>query len=110
MSQHMKALKRANEIRSARAELKREVLAGELAVAEVIRPSNAIPSCAESMTVGELLQAQKRWGAVRARKFLARLDIRETRMLRDLTLRQRRNLAEALDALSAKASPEAVAA
>ena len=106
MSQHMEALQRGNEIRLGRAELKREVRAGERTVVEVLAPENPIPRCAESMTIAELLQAQRRWGPGRSRKLLRRLELRETRELRDLTCRQRTKLVEAL---AQKSSPEPVA-
>ena len=48
------------------------------------------------MTIGELLRAQQRWGRTRTRKFLAGLALLENRTLGKLTLRQRNQLAGAL--------------
>ena len=65
--QHMQALQRANEVRLARAELKRNVGVGASSVAEVIL---ICPWEAASMTIAELLTSQRRWGTSRASKFL----------------------------------------
>jgi hypothetical protein len=65
--QHMQALARANEVRFARAELKRRIAAGTVLVGEVIL---TCPWEAASMTIGELLVSQPRWGTARCRKLL----------------------------------------
>lgn len=103
--QHMAALDRANEVRLARAELKRSIKAGATTAAEVIEPGGRIPDCARSMTIGELLGSQERWGRVRVRKFLVRLEISESRAVGNLTSRQRRVLAEALARVAAGLRP-----
>lgn len=92
--QHMQALMRANQVRLARAELKRRVSDGDVTAAQVIR---APGFAAESMTVAELLVSQHRWGATRCRKFLAEIGMPETKTLGSFTDRQRRALAEILD-------------
>lgn len=84
--QHMQALAHANKVRLARASLKRAVAAGEVDAAEIVR---ICPWEAESMTVGELLRAQRRWGRTRTRKFLTALTLNENRRLDQLTQRQR---------------------
>src|ERR1700691_3935723 len=66
--QYMRALERANQVRLARAELKRRVAMGEIEVAAVILEC---PWEAESMAVADLLMSQRRWGQTRCRKFLA---------------------------------------
>src|SRR3954469_20973155 len=66
--QHMRALARANRVRLARAELKRQVAEGEVSVAEVVL---SVPFEAESMAIGDLLLSQRRWGQTRCRRFLA---------------------------------------
>lgn len=93
LPQHMVALERANQIRLARAELKRRIRAGRVTVPMVL---HSTPRCALTMTVIDLLTAQQRWGDVRARKLLARLAIPERRVLGNLTLRQRRLLIDEL--------------
>ncbi len=89
--QHMQALERANEVRLARAELKRQVADGEVSAAEVIL---SCPGEAGSMTLAELLRSQHRWGVARCRKFLAGTGISENKALGSLTERQRQVLAK----------------
>jgi hypothetical protein len=60
--QHLRALEHANRVRLARAELKRQVAAGETSAGEVVRDC---PWYAESMSVSELLMSQRRWGSRR---------------------------------------------
>ena len=60
--QHMQALQRANEVRLARAALKRRISDGAITVDEVILTS---PWEAASMTIAELLTSQRRWGSTR---------------------------------------------
>ena len=93
--QHMRALAEANRVRLARAALKREIDAGHVDAAEVVREC---PWEVETMTVGELLRSQRRWGRTRSRKFLSSLALSENREIGRLTLRQRSVLAEELDA------------
>jgi hypothetical protein len=93
--QHMQALQRANEVRLARAELKRRVMDGEMSAAEVILGS---PWEADTMAVAELLMSQHRWGHTRARRFLATVPMTETKTIGSMTDRQRASLAELLTA------------
>lgn len=102
-AQHMQALARANRVRLARAELKRQVADGELTASEVI---TACPWEAESMAVADLLASQRRWGRTRCRKFLASIPMSETKTIGSMTERQRRTLAALLEA---KAAPADVA-
>ena len=95
MPQHMQALAHANRVRLARAALKRSVADGEVDAAEVV---HACPWEAETMTVGELLRSQRRWGRTRTRKFLFSLALNENREIGRLTQRQRRMLVEELRA------------
>ena len=91
--QRMRALERANAVRLARAELKRQIAHGHRSAAEVILE---LPSEAKSWSVGELLMSQRRWGSNRTRKLLCGLQISENRHLGMLTERQRRVLATQL--------------
>ena len=99
MPQHMQALAHANRVRLARAALKRAVESQQVEVAEVIR---TCPWEVETMTVGELLRSQRRWGRARARKFLLSLALNENRELGRLTARQRGVLAAELDAKASR--------
>jgi hypothetical protein len=90
----MTALAHANRVRLARAELKRKVASGGTDASEVVR---ACPWEAETMSVGELLRSQRRWGRTRSRKFLGLLALNENRQLGRLTERQRIALAAELE-------------
>jgi hypothetical protein len=92
--QRLRALERANEIRLARAGLKRRIAVGEISAAEVIL---GCPDEATSWSVAELLMSQRRWGSSRCRKFLLHNQIGETKPIGTLTDRQRRLLATALE-------------
>lgn len=93
--QRLRALERANEVRLARASLKRRIALGDVSAAEVLL---TCPTEASSWQIGDLLMSQRRWGTTRCRKFLSRNHIVETKPIGKLTERQRRVLAEALDA------------
>jgi hypothetical protein len=88
--QYMRALERANEVRLARAELKRRVAMGELDVATVILEC---PWEARSMAVVDLLMSQRRWGQARCRKLLAQIPMSEKKTIGTMTDRQRHTLA-----------------
>jgi hypothetical protein len=92
-TQHLRALERANEVRLARADLKRRVADGELQVGEVILRS---PWEAQSMAIADLLTSQRRWGRTRARRFLAGIPMSETKTIGSMTERQRLRLVEQL--------------
>jgi hypothetical protein len=91
--QHMCALERANEVRLARAELKRSVAFGKIDVAEVIV---YCPWEAHSMAVADLLMSQRRWGLTRCRRLLAQLPMSEKKTVGSMTDRQRHELAAML--------------
>lgn len=99
--QHLRALARANEVRLARAELKRRVLEGELTVGEVVLDA---PWEAETMTVADLLISQKRWGRTRCRKLLQTVPMSETKTVGAMTERQREAVASALGRQAADSS------
>lgn len=92
--QHLQALARANEVRLARAALKRQIAESRTTAAAVILQS---PWEAASMTVADVLMSQRRWGATRCRKFLLGIGIAETRTVGRLTERQRAILAARLE-------------
>ncbi len=91
--QHLRALARANEVRLARADLKRRVADGEMCAAEVILDA---PWEAETMTVADLLMSQHRWGLTRCRKFLQGVPMSENKTIGTMTDRQRKALADML--------------
>jgi hypothetical protein len=96
--QHLRALARANEVRLARAELKRQVAEGEISAAHVILEC---PWEAASMTVSDLLTSQRRWGSTRCRKLLQSIPMSENKTVGSMTERQRNALATLLDGLPA---------
>jgi len=102
--QHLQALSRANQVRLARAQLKRRVACGAITVSDVILES---PWEAESMTVADLLMSQRRWGLTRCRKVLAQIPVSETKTIGSLTDRQRRALAAVLVPTGATERPVA---
>ncbi len=91
--QHLRALEQANEVRLARAELKRRVAEGELSVVEVVL---SCPRHAHSMSIGSLLTSQKRWGRARCHRILVPIGVAENKPVGALTERQRMALADAL--------------
>lgn len=93
--QHLRALEHANRVRLARAALKRQIAAGEVAVPDVVLDS---PWEARSMELSELLMSQKRWGRERCRRLLLALGIPENKKVGTLTERQRTALAAMLAA------------
>ena len=88
--QYMQALARANEVRLARAGLKRRVGTGEITVAEVLLGTYWE---AENMTISDLLMSQRRWGHTRCRKLLMQVPVSENKTVGSMTERQRRALA-----------------
>jgi len=90
----------------ARAALKRSVAAGDRDAAEVVLEC---PWEAESMSVSELLSAQRRWGRTRSRKLLQHIGMSENKEVGALVQRQRMLLAAALRAKGSEL-PESPAA
>jgi hypothetical protein len=97
--QYMRALERANEVRLARAELKRRIAIGEIGVADVILDC---PWEARSMPVAGLLMSQHRWGEARCRRFLAQIPMSEQKTIESMTERQRHTLVELLRIVSSR--------
>jgi hypothetical protein len=103
----MHALERANQVRLARAALKRRVAIGEIEAADVILDS---PWETQSMAVADLLMSQRRWGQTRSRKLLCQIPMSDTKTIGSMTERQRRVLARGLgptpvSALSTRQAP-----
>ena len=92
-SRALVALRRANAVREARAELKAAVAAGEVTVAALL---DYPPSSIETLAIGDLLCWQPRWGSARTGQLLRRAGIGELREVGRLTERQRLLLVELL--------------
>jgi hypothetical protein len=92
-AQYLRALNRANEVRLARAELKRQVADCRISAAEVIlRCSPEI----QRMTVADLLVSQRRWGPTRCRRLLIEIPLPENKTVGSMTERQRHALVAVL--------------
>jgi hypothetical protein len=91
--QHLQALERANQVRLARADLKRSVACGAMTAAEIVL---ACPPEAEGMAICDLLMSQRRWGRTRCRNFLATIPLSESKRIGSMTDRQRQACAAML--------------
>src|SRR2546423_14089492 len=91
--QHLMARQRANEVRLARAELKRRICSLDLSAAQVVLEC---PWEADSMEISDILMSQRRWGRARGRRLLLSLGMPENKQLGTLTQRQRFELAAVL--------------
>jgi hypothetical protein len=94
-SQHLRALERANRVRLARAELKRQIASSEVSASQVILEC---PWEAASMSISDLLMCQRRWGRARCRRLLMSLSVPENKQIGTLTDRQRGALSAMLSA------------
>ena len=94
-SQRMQALQRANEVRIARADLKRQVGRGETSVVEAIL--SGAPEI-QNMAVIELLLSQRSWGRARCYGLLMAIPLSENKPIGTMTDRQQRVLVAALRA------------
>src|SRR4051812_6584674 len=93
--QHLRALERANRVRLARAELKRQIASSVVSASQVILEC---PWEAASMSISDLLMCQRRWGRARCRRLLVSLGVPENKQIGTLTQRQRLALASVLGA------------
>ena len=91
-TQSLEALALANEVRSGRARLKREVASGESLRAIIDAP----PKCCERVTIGEVVTWPHRWGKTRGSRVLVLAGVSPTRKLGNLTDRERGSLVEQL--------------
>ena len=89
----MDALRRANEIRSQRAELKKRLKSGELAVYDLIDDP---PDYVLTATVFDMIVAAPKYGKVKATRLLNQCRISQGKTLGGLSERQRGELVELL--------------
>jgi hypothetical protein len=106
VSQSMRALERANDVRVARAQLKRKLCGGEVRTADVVLHP---PREAETMSVFDLLRCQRQWGRSRTHRFLGPFQISEIKTVGSLTDRQRIAVAASLSMQKAGAGGEPAA-
>ena len=84
------ALKKAAEARQARAELKRKLKSGSVALKDILNRSE--DPIVGRMKVGNLLESLPGVGKARATKKMKELDISPTRRVQGLGANQRQNL------------------
>lgn len=85
------ALQRANHVRLARAQIKRDVAVGKLDVRDLLEDP---PAECLNMKATDLLEALPRWGEKRAGCAVRQVGASEARTLGRLTPRQRAEIAE----------------
>jgi len=100
-AQYMDALDRANAVRLARAQVKREVNLGERDITEVILNP---PTGCHTMPIIDLLMAQRRWGKGRVNKLLSSIPMPEKKPIGSLTERQRNTLVSYLTSHDTRSS------
>ena len=93
VKQNMKALKLANSLRVGQRALLRDVRAGKVRVADILREP---PLHAQGLPISELLGAQVRWGRVKVGGFLMERRIPESRLVSEMPESQREAVARAL--------------
>jgi hypothetical protein len=89
LAQRLDALKGANVIRCTRAQMKKDIEAGRVSAADVLRE---VPSHAESMKVFDLLLVVPKVGRVKANKILRAHVISPSKTVAGLSERQREML------------------
>jgi hypothetical protein len=85
-AQWLSALDRANDVRSRRALVKRELGAGTLRIVDLLADP---PGCVDTAKVRQLLLALPGFGPVKVRRLLAQCGIAEAKTVAGLTDRQR---------------------
>jgi hypothetical protein len=94
MDQRMDALRRANEVRALRAQLKRDLKAGRVSIAALLLDP---PRFLETAKVFDLLLALPRHGRVKATKLLQNSRVSPSTTFGGLSERQRTELAGHFD-------------
>ncbi len=89
LDQRMEALKRANEIRTARAQLKRDLKAGRRSIHDLLLTP---PEYVETAKVFDMLLAVPKYGRVKVNKILGQCKISPSKTVGGLSERQRREL------------------
>lgn len=93
LDQRMEALKRANEIRSRRAQLKRDLKSGSAHISAIIENP---PEYVLTAKVFDMLMAVPKYGKVKATRFLNHCRISQGKTIGGLSDRQRRELVQLL--------------
>lgn len=93
LAQRMKALKHANEIRTSRAQLKRDLKAGRRSIHNLLL---APPDDVETMKLFDLLLAVPKYGRVKTNKILQVCRISPSKTVGGLSQRQRSEIVSML--------------
>jgi hypothetical protein len=94
LDQRMDALRRANEIRSLRAQLKRDLKSGSISISQIISDP---PEFVLTAKVFDMLVAVPKYGKVKASRFLSTCRISQGKTIGGLSERQRGELLEVLN-------------
>ena len=89
LDQRMDALRRANEIRVRRAQLKRDLKNGNAQIEQILRHP---PAYVETAKVFDMLMAVPKFGRVKAARFLNQCRISQSKTVGGLSERQRGEL------------------
>lgn len=89
LDQRMEALKRANDIRVRRAQLKKDLKDGSVQIEQVLRQP---PPYVETAKVFDILMAVPKFGRVKAAKLLNQCRISQSKTVGGLSERQRGEL------------------
>ena len=95
LDQRMDALKRANDIRTARAQLKRDLKAGRASIHALLDDP---PEYVLTAKVFDMLLAVPKYGRVKANRVLQQCRVSPAKTVGGLSERQRRELIERLQA------------
>ena len=89
LDQRMEALKRANDIRVRRAQLKKDLKDGRVNIESIL---HAPPEYVETAKVFDILMAVPKFGRVKAARFLNQCRISQSKTVGGLSERQRAEL------------------
>lgn len=89
LAQRMDALKRANDIRTRRAQLKRDLKAGRVSIQKLLLD---VPEYVETAKVFDLLLAVPKYGRVKVNRILTQCRISPSKTIGGLSERQRNEL------------------
>ena len=87
--QRLRALEQANEVRTARAKLKKELASGKIELVQILADP---PACVRTARIRDVLLVVPKIGSVRAGRILAQCRIAHSKTLGGLTDRQRGEL------------------
>ena len=89
LDQRMEALKRANDIRVKRAQLKKDLKLGQMRIDDILRDP---PEYVSTAKVLDMLMAVPKFGQVKAKRYLNQCRISESKTVGGLSERQRTEL------------------